>query len=370
MQYNLADQNSELSEKEFECRNVQLESFPQMVSVYTTDTCNLRCIGCHYGKRTASNLSICDKGYQRAFDVFPFAKVIGIAGAEMFFDAGNPGGYVRKLFHEAQKYPALRFVGFSNGTLITPERVKFIVEKFDWIGISIDSPYADVYRTIRVGASLDHVTENIKKIAELKAQQGLGRLDKPKIVLSSVIIDLTYKGILDLVSLAGDVGAARIHLLEPWAGTYENEYIFRDPVKTREYLDLRNEAVKRAAKMSIKVQDRTRNAIINHMPSLRRFLDFPEREVMGAWPECCDAPWNEMYIWRNGEVRVCCTSRTIIGNINENSVSEIWNSQKAREIRKRVLKGNYREDCQVNCHRGYVLPQLARKGLLSYFRKS
>jgi MoaA/NifB/PqqE/SkfB family radical SAM enzyme len=146
-------------------------------------------------------------------------------------------------------------------------------------------------------------------------------------------------------------------------GTYEKEYIFRDPVKTREYLDLRNEAVKRAQKLNIKVQDRTRNAIMNHLPSLKRYYEFPESELVGKWPDCCNAPWNEMYIWRNGEARVCCTSKTIIGNINNNSIIEIWNSPEARSHRRRMLKGIYTKDCQDNCHRGYVLPRCQKKGL-------
>jgi MoaA/NifB/PqqE/SkfB family radical SAM enzyme len=286
----------------------------------------------------------------------------------MFFDAGNPRGYVQKMFHEATKYPSLRFIGFTNGTLLTDERIRLIVEKFDWIGISIDSPYPEVYKTIRVGAKLNHVVGNIKKITELKAQRDLGRNDKPKIVLSSVIIDLTYRGILDLLGLADDAGAARIHLLEPWVGTYEKEYIFRDPVKTREYLVLRNEAVKRAEKLNIKIQDRTRNAIMHHLPSLKSFFEFSENELMGKWPDCCNAPWNEMYIWRNGEARVCCTSKTIIGNINDNSIFEIWNSPETQALRKRILKGRYAKDCQDNCHRGYALPQSKRRQILSYFR--
>ena len=356
-------QRKGLWEEELRARKLTLESYPQMLAFYTTDTCNLQCIGCHIGRRIAPEISISDEGYQRVFDAFPHVKVIGIAGAEMFFDAGNPRGYVQKMFHEAAKYPDLRFIGFSNGTLLTEERIRMIVEKFDWIGISIDSPYPEVYKTIRVGAKLEHVVRNIKKISELKALKGRGRTDNPKIVLSSVIIDLTYRGILDLVDLADDAGAARIHLLEPWVGTYEKEYIFRDPVKTREYLDLRNEAVKRAQKLNIKVQDRTRNAIMNHLPSLKRYYEFPESELVGKWPDCCNAPWNEMYIWRNGEARVCCTSKTIIGNINNNSIFEIWNSPEARAHRRRMLKGIYAKDCQDNCHRGYVLPHCQKKGL-------
>ena len=357
-----SDQNKAVMEEEFKHKKVKLESFPKMLAIYTTDTCNLRCIGCHFGMKTASKLSITAEGYKRMFDLFPYIKEIGIAGAEMFFDAGNPSGYMQQVFNEASKYPGLRFVGFTNGTLLTPERIQLIVEKFNWIGISIDSPDPSIYKTIRVGANLNTIIRNIKKISDLKTQKGLGRADNPKIVLSSVIMNLTYKGILDLVKLADDVGAARIHLLEPWVGTYEKEYIFHDPERTLEYLLLRNEAVKRATVLGIKVQDRTRNAIVNNLPSLERYLDIPKNEPVRKWPHCCNAPWTELYIWRNGDAKICCTSKTVVGNINQSSISEIWNSSMAVAVRKRILEGNYTVDCQINCHRGYVLPHCQKKG--------
>jgi MoaA/NifB/PqqE/SkfB family radical SAM enzyme len=360
-----SDRNKRISREEFEEKKIELECFPQMLALYTTDACNLRCIGCQFGKRTASKLSINEEGYRRAFEVFPFVKEIGIAGAEMFFDAGNPKGYVQKIFDEARKYPDLKFLGFTNGTLLTSERIELIVDKFNWVGISIDSPYPDVYKTIRVGGNLNKVIGNIEKISELKAQRGLGRTDHPKIVLSSVIIEPTYQCLLDLVRLAGDVGAARIHLLEPWVGTYEKENIFHDRDKTLEYLVIRKEAVEEARKLNIKVQDRTRNVILNNFPSFRKYLEASENEQVGKWPDCCDAPWNELYIWRNGEARICCTSKTIIGNINRDSISEMWNSPLALELRQRILKGHYEKDCQENCHRGYALPHCKRRGLLA-----
>jgi MoaA/NifB/PqqE/SkfB family radical SAM enzyme len=364
MKGNPSDQNKRVSKEEFENKKIKLECFPRMLALYTTDTCNLRCIGCQFGKKTASNLSISEEGYQRAFDVFPYVKEIGIAGAEMFFDAGNPKGYVQKIFDEARKYPDLKFIGFTNGTLLTSERIRLIVEKFNWVGISIDSPFPDVYKTIRVGANLNKVIRNIEKISELKVQQGLGRSDHPKIVLSSVIIEPTYKCLPEMVQLARDVGAARIHLLEPWVGTYEKENIFHNRDKTQEYLIIRKEAVEAAKELDIKIQDRTRNTILKKYPSFKKYLEVSGGERVSKWPDCCDAPWSELYIWRNGEARICCTSKTVIGNINQHSIFEMWNSPLALELRQRILKGRYEEDCQENCHRGYALPHCQRKGLL------
>ena len=135
-----------------------------------------------------------------------------------------------------------------------------------------------------------------------------------------------------------------------------------------EYLDRRKKADAIARELGIRIQDRTRNTIMYNMPDLKEQLDLPAIDIMGKWPHCCDAPWNELYIWRNGDARICCTSPTVVGNINNNSIFEIWNSPVAIDVRRRILKGNYTKDCQKNCHRGYVFPQLARERLVSYFR--
>src|SRR3972149_2973600 len=152
-----SDQNKTVMEEEFKHKKVKLESFPPMLAIYTTDTCNLRCIGCHFGMKTASKLSITAEGYKRMFDIFPYIKEIGIAGAEMFFDAGNPSGYMQQVFNEASKYPGLRFVGFTNGTLLTPERIQLIVQRFNWIDLAVAASEAGAPARRGLGANLNTI---------------------------------------------------------------------------------------------------------------------------------------------------------------------------------------------------------------------
>jgi MoaA/NifB/PqqE/SkfB family radical SAM enzyme len=356
-------ENQQLAKREFYERKIRLKCLPQMIAIYTTDACNLRCIACHFGQRTASEISISERGYQRVFDVFPLLEVVGIAGAEMFYAAGNPKGYMQKVFDEAAKHHQIRFVGFTNGTLLTPGYVRLIVEKFKWIGISIDSPNSEDYKAIRVGSNLSHVIRNIKKISDLKTHKELGRSDHPEIIVSTVITERTFKRIVEMVDLAHKVGAASIHYQDPWEGTYVNENIFKDRLKILEYLSLRREADSKARNWGIRILDRTRNTIINNMPDVKKHLEIPKESVRGEWPHCCDAPWNELYVCHNGDVKICCTSETSIGNINENGIFDLWNSPEAMGLRRRILKGNYAKDCCARCYRGYLLPLYGKKRL-------
>jgi MoaA/NifB/PqqE/SkfB family radical SAM enzyme len=355
------EENKQLSEKEFSEGRVRLECFPQVLITFATDQCNLRCVGCDFGKRIGKQITISDQGYRRIFDVFPYLDYVMITGAEMFFDSGNPEHYVQKIFTEGFKYPHLRFVGVTNGLLISPERAVMIVDKFEKIGISIDSPDPEVYRTIRIGSDLQRVLGNIKMISGLKSERGLCRTDRPVIYLNFIIMERTYKDLVEMVHLAQEVGALVVTLQPPWEYTYEDENIFSDRKKTEEYLALHREASAKAEEWGIGIQDRTRNTIMKNMPQLRTNLDFSENVTVEMWPNCCKLPWTELYITESGDVMVCCTSRIILGNVNERSIAEIWNSEELKALRKRILKGRYARDCKINCCRGYVLPNYYKK---------
>jgi len=360
MQGYIAQDNEQLAEREFAKQRIKLECFPQILIIMATDACNLRCVGCHFGQRTAPKLAIREDGYQRLFDAFTYLKNVMVTGAEMFYDAGNPKGYVQKIFNEALKHPNLRFVGNTNGTLISPKRAEMIVDKFEKIGVSIDSPDPNTYRTIRIGGDLYKVIRNIKKISRLKAQRGLGRSDFPHIYLNFIIIERTFKSVIEMIHLANEVGALVVTFQAPWEGTHTNEDIFQDRAKTMEYLSLRKKATAKANDMGVGIIDRTRNIIKKNMPELEEYLEIPEGVVLNKWPFCCKLPWSELYVSDTGDVTVCCTSKTVLGNVNQNSIFEIWNSPATLGLRRRILKGNYSRDCLINCCRGYILSHFDR----------
>ncbi len=58
----------------------------------------------------------------------------------------------------------------------------------------------------------------------------------------------------------------------------------------------------------------------------------------------CTLPFEELEIHIDGNVYTCCPSWNnyySIGNINNQNLEEIWNSEKARELREKVLNNDY-----------------------------
>lgn len=50
----------------------------------------------------------------------------------------------------------------------------------------------------------------------------------------------------------------------------------------------------------------------------------------------CYAPLTNLYFWQNGNVSACCQNRTPIGRYPEQTIREIWESEKANDLRHKM----------------------------------
>lgn len=65
----------------------------------------------------------------------------------------------------------------------------------------------------------------------------------------------------------------------------------------------------------------------------------------GSWQHFshCKRLFTQAYILFNGDMLLCCADygyTTVLGNVSEQNIKEIWNSAKALDIRRRFLSGN------------------------------
>jgi pyruvate-formate lyase-activating enzyme len=68
----------------------------------------------------------------------------------------------------------------------------------------------------------------------------------------------------------------------------------------------------------------------------------------------CDKPFNHNYIHPNGKIRLCCTTKQNLPTDNnynlfdagKHGIDEYWNSNRMREIRRRMIAGEKIRDCE------------------------
>ncbi len=64
----------------------------------------------------------------------------------------------------------------------------------------------------------------------------------------------------------------------------------------------------------------------------------------------CDYPFTHFEINNpNGDVTFCCNHNMVLGNVNNNTIEEIWNSEKYQEVRRKFLDGKIFEICDKSC---------------------
>lgn len=75
----------------------------------------------------------------------------------------------------------------------------------------------------------------------------------------------------------------------------------------------------------------------------------------------CYKPWTDFGVWDiEGNVRACCWSKPVLGNINQNSIEEVWNGEKYQTLRRKMASGIF--ECNSQC------PVLHGKGFIgAYF---
>ena len=64
----------------------------------------------------------------------------------------------------------------------------------------------------------------------------------------------------------------------------------------------------------------------------------------------CKHPWAHLEVNNpNGNVTMCCNNNTVLGNVNEQSIGEIWNGEKFQKMRKRMVEEGAHAFCPHTC---------------------
>jgi len=62
----------------------------------------------------------------------------------------------------------------------------------------------------------------------------------------------------------------------------------------------------------------------------------------------CVLPWIHLNTWPNGNVYPCCLTdwRETVGNLKDNTLEEIWNNDKMKELRRYMMEGKKHDNCR------------------------
>jgi len=221
------------------------------------------------------------------------------------------------------------------------------------LSVSVDGATGKIYESIRQGASFDRVMENLRLINETKIQRGL---TYPHITLVFISMKRNIHELPDFVDLAKNVGAENIHVLRLLPGPERVELEEQvDPQVEKKYYALAlDRALKHGIELKHVVLENKEFTGIEHsnVEDSGTGAPFPvqslplESNLDEKMPYCL-APWQEVVVGVEGEIRPCCFMEREMGHLKDNSFLEIWNGERYQDLRSKVYHGDlcYCRDC-------------------------
>jgi radical SAM protein with 4Fe4S-binding SPASM domain len=309
---------------------------PHLVDWAITDKCNLNCEHCRgFPQGHVSN--------ERARELIEEIEVLKpdwvlIEGGEPLLreDIFDLLGLMR------QKQLDVHLI--SNGMLLNPQLLERIQQLGVKLMISIDGARPETYEVLRTGASFSHVIEVIRQAVSM------GMLE----AINFTMIKQNYEEIPALFDLAASLGVPSITL------------IGLKPCSDYEAKLLSPEEYRKAIKLTYDSSQKTGISFFFDEPffwviikELGLPLQMPSSGTGIVDPSTSACIFGEyLFIDTNGDVKPCSFPMMTLGNVNEESLVEIWSDVVTGDFFKRIRDPESRTgkcgDCQylVECKGG------------------
>jgi radical SAM protein with 4Fe4S-binding SPASM domain len=275
-------------------RNSNLLPYPPVrLWIELTSNCNYRCIMC-----PNKDLSKEEKGFM---DWELYKKIL---------DEAQPFVFDINLAHRGESllHPHLvQAIGYAkkkkiftrlhtNGSLLSENLSQEIIQAgLDRISFSFDGFDKETYEKIRRGGNFDKTVANIVRFLEIKKE---ARSKKP--ITNIEVIDF-------------------------------------DAQNKQEFPEAKD-------RFLIQFRDLPLDSFV--LKEMHNWAGRIEKEKRGKKYSLCPFPWNALIIYWNGEVLPCTQDffgEFIVGNVNRTSLTDIWNGEQMRFLRKKLSEGNIKE---------------------------
>jgi radical SAM protein with 4Fe4S-binding SPASM domain len=264
--------------------------FPRTFNVEPTNACNLNCRMCPRGK---SPRKIGNMEWALFEKIVAEAAKYGPRNFTLHKD-GEPLMHRRivDMVRLIKKSNPLNTAYIStNGQLLTRELSEAFIEcGLDILHVSIGAATPGTYKRVR-GASLERVEENTLRLLEMKRR---AKSSAPDVAVQIIVMEETRNEIRQFVRKWRQKG---VTVSAPgfltWSGAVDD-------------------------------------------PMLR------QRPRTPRYP--CHSLWTAPSVNWDGTVSICCVdweAREIIGDLNKESLADVWNSEKIRRYRRRHLAGEW-----------------------------
>lgn len=353
-------ENLELNIREINDGKIILKSYPKRMIATLSTRCNSRCIMCEVVKKQWDMPQTTMKEIE---SLLPYMQSVNWQGGEVFLLES-----FEKLFIESLKNEHLHQTIVTNGMLLNDKWIDLLTEANIELTISVDGLDKDIYEKIRYGSKFDVLIYNLNRLNDIRKKKN----SRLSLKMHTVVMRSNYKFADKFIDFAKKYNFDTVYMMPIWGGQEieENIYIGNNKeiiselscrIETAEQKS-RQSGIKFFHSLPVIKEEKTviqkecvKENIENKSggASREKKIDESEHKMF------CYLPWQQLNIDPGGEVRPGCLCSKPIGNIEQDSILDIWNSLNMQEYRKRVLC-NPQNWCNNDCLNGSIPEDLRR----------
>ncbi len=322
---------------------------PEAVMLYLTERCNLNCEVCFlkHIKLEHNELEV-DNWIKLIDEISKWKPRVSISGGEPLLYNG-----IDKILDYLRK-KRLSTTMTTNGTLIDKHLLP-VTNNVERLKISIDGP-EEIHDTLRgIKGTYNRVMHNITLLNRVKSER---YKQTPFLTMYTIITTDLLPYLEQMIEIAIENGFQQIRFLHLLFLTKKDflaaEETFPDKLYYWKGAVFNPEHLIDGGKIAeaiTKIKGKRYPIIVEFEPdfNFNEIKKYYERDASFflTYRGKCKMPWTSMTIKQDGRVEIC--PDYIIGDVGENSLTQIWNSGKAITLRRFVSHNNIFPVCKSCC---------------------
>jgi len=301
---------------------------PIYVEISPTGICNHKCLFCHYNY-------LGHEGKFKKGKMLELVSELASLGVKSLVFAGNgePTLHVDTIEAiELAKNLGLDVALSTNGALLKEEHFEMLVSCLTWIRFSFNAGSSENYAFVHQTKSDDFekVIENIKKLKSVK-----DRLNSNLTIGTQfVLIPQNKEFVLEHAKMLKDLGVDYFSVKHFYNHSH-NEFEVTETIS--------DEFLKDLSQKALNLSDDSFNFLVRSTSNLT---------TQRSYDKCYGLEFI-LFIDENGDVYSCFShqydKKTIMGNVFENSFSDIWKSIQKKDSINYINTCIEKNNCQPNC---------------------
>jgi radical SAM protein with 4Fe4S-binding SPASM domain len=345
-------------------RATEWSSHPSWFEFATNNLCNLRCVMCAHSDGQPAVVMQDDRARSLLDQVLPEGTLlIPSANSEPLL------GNLDLLLERCRQHDVYLDL-YTNATLLDGERFRAIADRVYRLHVSFDSHIPEVYERLRVGAQYPRVAKNIREILPVAKERQI------PVAFVFVMMSENLPHLAEYIDFIADVGGAEARAQVRVLPLVDNSSACADLDVRRHFTEAEvigfvdraaERALARRIIFTVEVPEPLRREITPVAPIVRMIAaDVVSRfipTIQRMYPHFCSMAAYYMKIRPDGAVFPCCVAppELNMGNVHERSVPEIWNGEKYRRFRQRMMTGDYPDAC-ARCNVLLSNPHFSARG--------